>query len=299
MIFLTESENELFQTLSNHRQKLSVSLKDYALRGVRENIIGKYSDQAHFVYELLQNADDAFATRADFLLTNDKLIFKHNGTRKFSISDVKNEGIDTAKGTLGDINAITSIGNSNKSNGGNKIGKFGIGFKAVFRYTSTPKIFDGNFSFCIEDFIVPKILSYDHDQRESEETLFEFPFIDADKAFNDIARKLRGLDCPILFLSHLKEVFFNINGNEDFYEKEIVETKNFNDITAERVALYQPSNTLRLWLFTRNHKGNNYSVGYFLDAQNKLKSLEISEEKGSSVKTNQIIQKIKKEKTNG
>ena len=270
MIFLTESENELFQTLSNHRQKLSVSLKDYALRGVRENIIGKYSDQAHFVYELLQNADDAFATRADFLLTNDKLIFKHNGTRKFSISDVKNEGIDTAKGTLGDINAITSIGNSNKSNGGNKIGKFGIGFKAVFRYTSTPKIFDGNFSFCIEDFIVPKILSYDHDQRESEETLFEFPFIDADKAFNDIARKLRGLDCPILFLSHLKEVFFNINGNEDFYEKEIVETKNFNDITAERVALYQPSNTLRLWLFTRNHKGNNYSVGYFLDAQNKL-----------------------------
>ena len=36
-----------------------------------------------------------------------------------------------------------------------------------------------------------------------------------------------------------------------------------------------------------------------LDAQKKLKSLEISEEKGSSVKTKQIIQKIKKEKTNG
>ena len=36
-----------------------------------------------------------------------------------------------------------------------------------------------------------------------------------------------------------------------------------------------------------------------LEAQNKLKSLEILEEKGSSINTKQIIQKMRKEKTNG
>ena len=36
-----------------------------------------------------------------------------------------------------------------------------------------------------------------------------------------------------------------------------------------------------------------------LDAQKKLKSLEVSEEKGSSVNTKQIIQNMRKEKTNG
>ena len=273
---MTDTEKKLFKFLTDDRKDTAVILNKPSMSGVRENIIGKYSDQAHFVYELLQNADDAFATRAEFILYRDKLIFKHNGTRKFSISDVKDEETDTLRGKLGDINAITSIGNSNKSNKniGNKIGKFGIGFKAVLRYTATPKIFDGNFSFCIEDFIVPKILSYDHEQREYDETIFEFPFnapdCPPDKAFNDIAGKLRGLDCPILFLSNLKEVYFNINGNEDFYEKEILETKTFSDITAELVTLYQLSNTLRLWLFSRKYEGRNYSVGYFFGENNKL-----------------------------
>ena len=278
---MTNHEEDLFQNLSNHRQKLSMSLKDPALKGISDIVTEKYSDQAHFVYELLQNADDAGATRAEFILTNDKLIFKHNGTRKFSISDVKDESTDTLRGTLGDINAITSIGNSNKDNVGNKIGKFGIGFKAVFRYTSTPKIFDGNFAFCINDFIVPELLDYEHPLRGEDETLFEFPFnsayIAADKAFYDIARKLRGLDCPILFLSHLKEVYFYINdAHEELYEKEIIETKIFDDITAELVNMHQPSNSLRLWLFSRNYNGKNYSVGFFINEKNKLSPVEKS-----------------------
>ena len=53
------------------------------------------------------------------------MIFAHNGTIHFSLSDPNTEEIE-----LGHINAITSIGNSNKSE--DKIGQFGVGFKAVF-----------------------------------------------------------------------------------------------------------------------------------------------------------------------
>ena len=35
------------------------------------------------------------------------------------------------------------------------VGKFGVGFKAVFQYTETPHIYDPNFQFKISKFIVP------------------------------------------------------------------------------------------------------------------------------------------------
>ena len=59
-----------------------------------------YPDQAHFVFELLQNAEDAGATEAVFILRDDACWFEHNGTRAFTEADVK---------------AITGIHNSTKS----------------------------------------------------------------------------------------------------------------------------------------------------------------------------------------
>ena len=91
-----------------------------------------------FQHVELQNADDAGATHARFELRSNELLFAHNGTRHFSISPLEREDIDTERGTLGDINSITSVANSNKKF--NAIGKFGVGFKAVFHYTRTPHI---------------------------------------------------------------------------------------------------------------------------------------------------------------
>lgn len=93
-----------------------------------------------------------------------RLIFAHNGTRHFSVSNPANEDIDSERKTLGDINAITSIANSNKT--GASIGKFGVGFKAVFQYTSTPHIYDPSFKFKIERFIVPIKLDTDFPEEE-------------------------------------------------------------------------------------------------------------------------------------
>lgn len=140
-------EEEYFDLLSKDRSEIADMLERPAVRGYKESVVEKYSDQAHFIYELLQNADDANATSARFLLKKDCLVFAHNGTRLFSVSNPKEEEKDSQNKTIGDINAITSIANSNKSKA--SIGKFGVGFKAVFQYTTTPRIYDPNFKFQI------------------------------------------------------------------------------------------------------------------------------------------------------
>ncbi len=164
----------LFKQLSKDRQQNADVLEKQSMRGVKLRVIEKYSDSAHFIYELLQNADDVKATKARFVLTESGILFAHNGTIHFSVTAHDNEEIDTQNQRLGHLNAITSIGNSNKYEA--QIGKFGVGFKAVFQYSSTPEIYDPPFFFRIERFIVPILLPSDHPDRQPDETLFYFPF---------------------------------------------------------------------------------------------------------------------------
>ena len=46
-----------------------------------------YKDRTHFIFELLQNAEDTKATKVFFKLFNDHLAFHHNG-RVFNEEDV-------------------------------------------------------------------------------------------------------------------------------------------------------------------------------------------------------------------
>lgn len=68
------------------------------------------------------------------------------------------------------MNSITSIGFSAKDNEGkfNKIGKFGIGFKAVFQYTDTPHIYDDGMCFKIENYIVPFLIEDAQDRKKGK-----------------------------------------------------------------------------------------------------------------------------------
>jgi hypothetical protein len=270
-----------FEALTANRAESAKALEGFALRGVKNSVVEKYSDQAHFIYELLQNADDARATSARFELFKDKLVFAHNGTRRFSVSDPATEAQDLENGTLGDINAISAVGGSNKIDEAT-IGKFGVGFKAVFQYTATPHIFDPDVFFRIERFIVPIRLETDYAGRRNDETMFVFPF-DHDKrsaedAYSDISEKLRSLDYPLLFLANLKDISFEISGVLGLYGKTIEVTHDFDGTTAEFVRLTQNDGEDRdnlyddiLWLFSRDEgEGHTYSVGFFVDAEGHL-----------------------------
>ena len=122
-----------FNQLTQDREDSVRLLNKPSMRGIRAGIVEKYSEKAHFVYELLQNADDVAATQVRFLLRKNGLYFIHNGTTHFTVTAPNNLN------NVGHINAITAIGDSSKKDSREaKIGKFGIGFKAVFQYTNTP-----------------------------------------------------------------------------------------------------------------------------------------------------------------
>ncbi len=207
-----------FNLLTQDREDSVRLLNKPSMRGIRAGIVEKYSEKAHFVYELLQNADDVAATEVRFLVRKNGLYFIHNGTTHFTVTAPD----DMDK--IGHINAITAIGDSSKKDTSEaKIGKFGIGFKAVFQYTNTPHIYDPHISFKIRDLIVPILLEHEpHPLKKNDETLFFFPFDRLEKpakeALNDIEDKLKHLNFPLLFLNHLKKIVWETdNGTRGEY----------------------------------------------------------------------------------
>lgn len=275
---MTRQEKLYFSELSKDRSESADMLEKPSMRGIKNSVVEKYSDQAHFIYELLQNADDAKATSARFILEPNRLIFTHNGTRHFSVSNPAKEEEDSSSGRLGDINAITSIANSNKTKA--SIGKFGVGFKAVFQYTSTPHIYDPKFRFRIDRFIVPTQIVEDFPDRKKDETIFVFPFDhsekDEDEAYRDISSKLKNLSFPLLFLSQLNEIEFCIGDAIGLYGKRIKKRLIYGETTVEHICLTQNAGDElydeNLWLFSRvDDCQRRYSVGFFMDTDGHLK----------------------------
>lgn len=270
---LTKKEIKLFNALHDDQVEdaKTFSKPKYAMYWA--SIVDKYKEKAHFVYELLQNADDAQATQVEFQLENDRLIFRHNGTIGFSVT------ADDDKKGKGHINAITGIGWSTKDKDTEKIGKFGVGFKAVFQYTKEPRIYDDKFWFKIEDYIVPAWLNEDFPGRREGETVFVFPFTNPKTAFADVSRRLLTLNNPILFLRHLQKVTINIRNKEQIsYSKEIVEHEVLNGISHELMNVDNNHEILSIHMFTKsinlNYKGQkstqNISVGYLLNKDGEI-----------------------------
>ena len=168
--------------------------------GILRLLTQLYPDNAHFIYELLQNAEDAKASNARFRLTKESLIFEHDGSRLFSARDVE---------------SITSIGDSTKADSPTEIGKFGVGFKAVFAYTQTPEVYSGEYHFRISDLVVPELLPSSNLGADGFKTKFVFPFDHPKKsgrqAGPEIGDALRALDdATLLFLSNIGRISYSL-----------------------------------------------------------------------------------------
>ena len=185
-------------------------------------LAGHYSDSNHFVYELLQNAEDARATRVVIEYHGDKLVFYHDG-KPFDEGDVK--GVSSML-----------MGTKDK-NDASTIGKFGMGFKSVFKYTSLPEVYSDEEAFRIENYLLPVEMpgAWDY-QTEKQKLSYEVteggrftPFVSSEHLTkfvipfakkkddgslvsvpgNEVLTKLEGLTGEILlFLTHIKHLYW-------------------------------------------------------------------------------------------
>ena len=223
---LKQQEQEWFDKLTQKRRNTVRVLEEEGLISLFvSHIVDTYRDTAHFIYELLQNADDAKATYVRIRLSGSCLLFSHNGTQAFSIS---NPDIERKGDVPGHINSITTFSLSNKpvrekEDIENKIGKFGIGFKSVFQYTDSPEIYNPPFCFRITNFMVPEQIDSKPHLIEEGTTAFLLPFdkldFDSSLAFKEISEKLLGLDTPLLFLRNIVKIEIDIEGNKKFIVK--------------------------------------------------------------------------------
>lgn len=168
---------------------------------------GMYSDQTHFIFELLQNAEDVSASRVEFRLYRDRLEFEHDGC------DFNEE----------DIKAICKLVFGTKGDDLAKHGKFGVGFMSVYSFTRSPSIHSGVEHFTIENYEQPRAVSA---RPSALGTLFEFPFNNPqrqpDECFAEIANRLKELDVrTLLFLYHIREITFEIqDGESGIYKRQ-------------------------------------------------------------------------------
>ena len=203
---MNAEERKGFERLVKMRRKHIESIEENEFGYDHISTRGTYSERSHFIYELLQNADDVHATWISFVLTKDKLEIYHNGD-EFSLANVY---------------GVTGIENSTKDGDWTKIGRFGIGFKSVFEVTNTPYIFSGKYHIRIDNFIVP----YEEvDESQRDQTLIRLPFnyskLSPVRAVEIIREKLKNLDPKtLLFLKNIETVKWKIPGSEGNYSRE-------------------------------------------------------------------------------
>ena len=148
-----------------------------------------YSERTHFIFELIQNAEDAGATALAFELFTDRLEVRHDG-RPFTEADVR---------------GVCGVAQSGKSGDLTKIGQFGIGFKSVYAYTATPQVHSGAEHFRIDHYVRPSAVAPRENPADPGETLFVFPFdldtVPAATAVGEISAALTRIEpATLLFL---------------------------------------------------------------------------------------------------
>ena len=164
-------------------------------------LIHLYADRAHFLYELLQNAEDALRRRpaawrgprtVTLQLCSQSLRVSHYGA-PFDKHDVEN---------------ICSVGETAKEL--TDIGRFGIRFKSVYAFTDCPTVHSGLEDFGITDSVRPTAAP--PIDRDPDETAIVVPLKANDElAHDEIARELGRFGASsLLFLREIEEIHWSV-----------------------------------------------------------------------------------------
>ena len=177
-------------------------------------LANRYDDRTHFIYEILQNAEDALKKRGgwegsrtvEFSVSSNTLKISHFG-KPFDEADVR---------------GICGIGESTKEL--TDIGRFGIGFKSVYAFTDKPEIHSGQEHFAVESYVWPVVV--DERSQRPEETTIHIPFLDDEAIQDDILVGLQRLGPhTLLFLREIEEISWkSINDSWGRYSRGMAES---------------------------------------------------------------------------
>lgn len=123
-----EAKALIQQIAQEKRKRLEGGGPDF--RGSLKRLVDIWPDPSQSLIELLQNADDAGASSVEYGLHGEGIVFDHNGT---SFTDK-------------DVWAICSVDASTKD-AETHTGFMGIGFKAVFKLSQAPHVFNEPYRF--------------------------------------------------------------------------------------------------------------------------------------------------------
>lgn len=163
-------------------------------------LANRYDDPNHFIFELLQNAEDALKKRGQwdgsrsvkFSVDSNALMLSHSG-----------KPFDEA-----DVHGVCGIGESTKEL--TDIGRFGIGFKSVYAFTDRPEIHSGQEHFAIESYVWPKAV--EELDIPQEETQIIIPFRENSiSSEEEVIQGLRRLGPrTLLFLREIEEISWSV-----------------------------------------------------------------------------------------
>ncbi|HEX7643873.1 MAG TPA: DUF3883 domain-containing protein [Burkholderiaceae bacterium] len=207
---------------SNYEAICEENRESYGTKGAQKSgklAAGLYDDRTHFIFELLQNAEDALSRRGEwrgsrkvsFTLSPSRLTLSHFG-KLFDEADVR---------------SVCDIAESTKNE--SAIGRFGLGFKSVYTVTDLPEIHSGDEDFAIENYVFPKRLA--RSARGLEETQVILPLKQGDAAVaQDITTGFRHLGPgALLFLRHIDEISWSVEGGPSgFYLRNTPESLGSN-----------------------------------------------------------------------
>ena len=164
-----------------------------------------YDDRTHFIYELLQNAEDALRRRDNeprsrmvrFNLSRQALRISHYG-KPFDQRDVE---------------GICGIARSTREGDLTRIGRFGIGFKSVYGFTRRPEIHSGGEDFGIDSFVWPS--AQPAIERDPDQTVFVMPLRDAEENSAEITEGLQRINLDtLLFLREIDTIEWSLPSGE-------------------------------------------------------------------------------------
>ena len=200
---------------SDYQRISEENLEEYGRNrtGWREDLlVDLYPDRTHFVFELLQNAEDALGRpngtrgsgRVSFVLTHDAVHFSHYGD-PFTTDDVR---------------GVCAIARRTKERDLTAIGRFGIGFKSVYAITDLPEVHSGDEHFTVEDYVCPAAVP--PVELAEGETVIVLPLKENAEADN-IARQFESLGeaRTLLFLREINEIeWLTEGGRSGSYRRE-------------------------------------------------------------------------------